>query len=52
MGLFDSVLGAVNSQLQQQGGLANVLGGLLASDGGQGGLAAWRKNSTRRVWAS
>ena len=38
MGLFDSVLGAVSGQLQQQGGLANVLGGLLAADGGQGGL--------------
>ena len=38
MGLFDSVLGAVSGQLQQQGGLANVLGGLLAANGGQGGL--------------
>jgi uncharacterized protein YidB (DUF937 family) len=38
MGLFDSVLGAVSGQLQQQGGLANVLGSLLAADGGQGGL--------------
>jgi len=38
MGLFDSVLGAVSGQLQQQGGLGNVLGGLLAADGGQGGL--------------
>jgi uncharacterized protein YidB (DUF937 family) len=38
MGLFDSVLGAVSGQLQQQGGLANVLSGLLSADGGQGGL--------------
>ena len=38
MGLFDAVLGTVSAQLQQQGGLANVLGVLLASDGGQGGL--------------
>ena len=39
MGLFDSVMGAVSDQLQQQGGLANVLGSLLAADGGQGGLS-------------
>lgn len=39
MGLFDSVLGAVSDQLQQQGGLANVMGSLLAADGGQGGLS-------------
>jgi len=38
MGLFDSVLGAVSGQLQQQGGLASVLSGLLSADGGQGGL--------------
>ncbi len=39
MGLLDSVMGAVSGQLQQQGGLGNVLGGLLAADGGQGGLS-------------
>ena len=38
MGLFDSVLGAVSGQLQQQGGLASVLSGLLSADGGQGGF--------------
>ena len=38
MGLFDSVLGAVTGQVQQQGGLANVLGGLLADNGEMGGL--------------
>ncbi len=38
MGLLDSVMGAVMGQVQQQGGLANVLGGLLANDGAQGGL--------------
>jgi uncharacterized protein YidB (DUF937 family) len=38
MGLFDSVLGAVTGQAQQQGGLARVLGGLLAEQGGLGGL--------------
>ncbi len=38
MGLFDSVLGAVTGQAQQQGGLANVLGGLLADNGEMGGL--------------
>ncbi len=38
MGLFDSVLGAVTGQLQQQGGLTNVLGGLLADNGEVGGL--------------
>ena len=42
MGLFDSVMGAVSGQLQQQGGLTNLLGGLLANNselGGLGGLA-------------
>jgi uncharacterized protein YidB (DUF937 family) len=39
MGLFDSVLGAVTGQLQQQGGLASALGGLLSSDGELGGLS-------------
>jgi uncharacterized protein YidB (DUF937 family) len=38
MGLFDSVLGAVSGHVQQQGGLANVLGGLLADNGEMGGL--------------
>ena len=38
MGLFDSVLGAVTGQAQQQGGFANVLGGLLADNGEMGGL--------------
>jgi uncharacterized protein YidB (DUF937 family) len=38
MGLFDSVLGAVTGQVQQQGGLANVLGGLLSDNGEMGGL--------------
>ena len=42
MGLFDSVMGAVSGQLEQQGGLTNLLGGLLANNselGGLGGLA-------------
>jgi len=38
MGLFDSVLSVVSDQLQQQGGLANVLTGLLANNGELGGL--------------
>jgi len=38
MGLFDSVLGAVMGKVQEQGGMASVLGSLLANDGGQGGL--------------
>ncbi len=38
MGLFDSVMGAVNGQMQQQGGLASVLGGLLSNHGEVGGL--------------
>ena len=38
MGLFDSVLSAVSGQIQQQGGLANVLGGLLANNSELGGL--------------
>jgi uncharacterized protein YidB (DUF937 family) len=38
MGLLDSVLGAVAGQMQQQGGLASVLGGLLANNGEMGGL--------------
>ncbi len=38
MGLFDSVLGAVAGQLQQQGGLTQVLGGLLANNSELGGL--------------
>ena len=38
MGLFDSVIGAVTGQIQQQGGLTSVLGGLLANNGELGGL--------------
>lgn len=38
MGLFDSVLGAVSSQLEQQGGLAHVVSGLLANNGELGGI--------------
>ena len=41
MGLFDSVLGAVSSQLQEQVGgsnLTQVLGNLLANNGELGGL--------------
>lgn len=39
MSLLDSVLGAVSGQMQQQGGLASVLGGLLANNGSMGGLS-------------
>lgn len=39
MGLFDSVMGVVSGQLQQQGGLGSLLGGLLANNGELGGLA-------------
>lgn len=38
MGLLDSIMGAVSSQVQQQGGLAQVVGGLLANNGEMGGL--------------
>lgn len=38
MSLFDSVLGAVSSHVQQQGGIATVLSGLLANNGEFGGL--------------
>jgi uncharacterized protein YidB (DUF937 family) len=43
MGLLDGLLGSVLGNVmgggqQQGGGLASVLGGLLANDGGQGGL--------------
>jgi uncharacterized protein YidB (DUF937 family) len=38
MGLLDSVMGAVMGQVQQQGGIAGVLGELLANDGAGGGL--------------
>ena len=38
MGLLDSVMGAVMGQVQQQGGVAAVLGELLANDGAGGGL--------------
>lgn len=38
MSLFDSVMGAVNNHVQQQGGLGNVLGSLLANNGELGGL--------------
>jgi uncharacterized protein YidB (DUF937 family) len=39
MGLFDSVIGAVTGQLQQQGGLTNVLGSLLSNNGELGGMS-------------
>lgn len=38
MGLFDSVLSAVEGQVQQNGGLSNILGGLLANNSELGGL--------------
>ena len=38
MSLFDSVVGAVSGHVQQQGGMASVLGGLLANNGELGGL--------------
>ncbi len=38
MGLLDSVVGAVSAQMQQHGGMASVLGGLLANHGQVGGL--------------
>lgn len=38
MGLFDSVLGAVNEQVQQQGGLGTVLSNMLDNSGELGGL--------------
>ncbi len=38
MGLFDSVISAVSNQIEQQGGLTNVVGGLLANNGELGGL--------------
>ena len=38
MSLFDSVMGAVSGHVQQQGGMASVLGGLLANNGEVGGL--------------
>ncbi len=43
MGLLDSVLGVVSNELNQQGGLTQILGGLLANNselGGLGGLVA------------
>lgn len=39
MGLLDSVMGAVSGQVSQQGGLASVLGGLLANNSELGGLS-------------
>ncbi|MFZ3220330.1 MAG: YidB family protein [Rhodoferax sp.] len=39
MGLLDSVMGAVTSQAGQPGGLASVLGGLLANNSELGGLS-------------
>ena len=39
MGLFDSVIGAVSGHMQQNGGLGNVLGGLLANNSELGGLS-------------
>lgn len=38
MGLFDAVLGAVTSQVEQQGGLSTVLGSLLSNNSELGGL--------------
>ena len=38
MGLLDSVMGAVTGQVQQSGGLGNILGGLLANNSELGGL--------------
>lgn len=38
MGLFDSVVSAVSHQIEQQGGLAQVVSGLLANNGELGGL--------------
>ena len=38
MGLFDSVISAVSSQVAQQGGIAQVVSGLLANNGELGGL--------------
>jgi uncharacterized protein YidB (DUF937 family) len=38
MGLFDSVIGSVMSEMQKTGGLASALGPLLANDGAHGGL--------------
>lgn len=38
MGLIDSVIGSVMSEVQKQGGLATALGPLLANDGPHGGL--------------
>ncbi len=38
MSLFDSVLSAVSGQVEQHGGIANVLSGLLANNGEMGGL--------------
>ena len=38
MGLFDSVVSAVSQHLEQQGGMAQVVSGLLANNGELGGL--------------
>lgn len=38
MGLLDSVMGAVAGQLQQHGGMSQVLSDLLANNSGSGGL--------------
>ena len=38
MSLFDSVLSAVSNHVEQQGGMAKVIGGLLANNGELGGL--------------
>ncbi len=38
MGLLDSVMGAVAGQVQQNGGLNHILGGLLANNSELGGL--------------
>lgn len=38
MGLLDSVIGSVMSEVQKTGGLASALGPLLANDGTHGGI--------------
>nr|WP_315491135.1 YidB family protein [uncultured Rhodoferax sp.] len=39
MGIFDAVMGAVSGHVQQNGGLGEVLGGLLANNSELGGLS-------------
>ena len=42
MGLLDSVMGAVASQLQQHGGMSQVLSDLLANNSASGGRRSCR----------